>query len=190
MRIITAIALSALTLAGCNRGTVDETNASIEEVANAVAESDATVRLLPGRWETSGELVELTAPGMPPQAQEMMKKQMTSSTSRVAVCLRPEDVEKPNAGFFGQNSPDCRFDHYRMGGGKIDAKMTCAPATGGAMTTTMTGTYAPGRYDMDVTSQVNAEGGMGGERMTMRMRVVSTRTGECTGSEIQAQPKA
>ena len=187
MRIIAAVMLSALALAGCNKGSVNETNASIEEVANKVAESNTTISLLPGRWETSGELVELNAPGLPPQAQEMMKKQMSASASKIAVCLRPEDVEKPNAGFFGQTSPDCRFDHYRMGGGQIDAKMTCTPPGGGSMTTTMTGTYARDRYDMNVSSQMS---GMGGEPMTMRMKVGSTRTGECTGSEIQADTKA
>ncbi len=188
MRTIAALSLSLLALAGCDKGTVNETNASIEEVENAVAAAGPAVRLQPGRWETSGEIVELDAPGMPPQAQEMMKKQMTANASRVAVCLRQEDVEKPNAGFFGQTSKDCRFDHYRMDSGSIDAKMRCAPPGGGSVTTTMAGTYSSDHYDMEMASQM---AGLGAKQpMTMRMKVRSQRVGECQGNEYQAPSKA
>lgn len=188
MRTIVAVSIGLLALAGCQKGSVNETNASVEEVANAVAKAKPSIRLQPGRWETSGELVELTAPGMPPQAQEMMRKQMAANASRVAVCLKQEDVEKPNAGFFGQTSKDCRFDHYRMDGGSIDAKMTCAPPSGGSVTTTMAGTYASDRYDMQMSSQM---AGLGARQpMTMRMKVSSRRVGDCQGNELQAAPKA
>jgi len=188
MRIIAALSLAALALAGCDKGAVSETNASMEEVANAVAEAKPNIRLEPGRWETTGELVALSAPGMPPQAQEMMKKQMAANASRVAVCLKQEDVEQPNAGFFGQTSKDCRFDHYRMGSGAIDAKMTCTPPGGGSVSTSMTGRYSSDRYDMDVATDMQ---GMGeGRSMQMRMKLTSTRVGECQGNEIQATPKA
>ena len=132
MRTIAAALIAAIALAGCDRHEVNEVNASVDDVANALAEAGPSVRLQPGRWETSGEIVALDAPGMPPQAQDMMKKQMTANAGRVAVCLRQEDVEKPNAGFFGQTSDDCRFDHYRMDRGSIDARMTC-PSPSGAL---------------------------------------------------------
>lgn len=188
MRTIAAALIAAIALAGCDRHRVNEVNASVDDVANAVAQAGPSIRLQPGRWETSGELVELSAPGMPPQAQEMMKKQMTANASRVAVCLRQEDVEKPSAGFFGQTSKDCRFDHYRMDGGSIDAKMTCAPPGGGTVSTTMTGTYGADHYDMQMSSQM---AGLGARQpMTMRMKVSSRRVGDCQGNELQAAPKA
>ena len=56
-----------------------------------------------------------------------------------------------------------------MGGGRIDAKMTCSQE-GGKMTMAMAGTYSPKAYDMAMESQV-AGGDQAG--MVMKMKVKS-----------------
>jgi hypothetical protein len=66
-----------------------------------------------------------------------------------------------------------------MGGGKIDAKMTCK-AEQGTQTMTMNGSYTPETYQM--TMAVNGMGPMG-KAMSMQMELSAKRTGECTGKE-------
>lgn len=185
MRSIVAIALAALALAGCDRHEVNEVNASVGDVANAVAESNIEARLKPGRWQASATLIDLDAPNLPPQAKAMMKKQMESAASSVSICLKPEDINKPGAQFFGQDNPNCRFDHYKMGGGKIDAKMRCAAPSGGSSEMTMNGLYNPTHYEMEVASTATHQGPA---PMTMRMKMVSDWVGECTGDEMQGAP--
>ena len=179
---IAALLAVGLGLAACDKAEVDERNASIEDVANAVADAGPSLRLEPGRWESTTELVEISAPGMPPQAVAMMKKSFSSGATKVATCLKPEDVDKPGANFFGQTSKDCRFDHYRMDGGAIDAHLTCAPADGQRMAMTMTGRYSPTSYEMEVATDMAAPAD-GEAAMTMRMRMKSTHTGPCEGEQ-------
>jgi hypothetical protein len=75
-----------------------------------------------------------------------------------------------------------------MGNGKIDAKMVCAPPGGGTATTTMVGRYDSTHYDMDVATSMAGLGAQ--EPMTMKMKMTSSRVGDCQGNEIQATPKA
>lgn len=166
----------ALPLAACgSEPSVDEKNASVEEVAEKVREASRGDQFIrPGKWLSSVTIEEMNMPGMPPEAAEQMKRMMAQSQSSES-CLTEEQVKQPKEEFFSGNE-NCRYDHFKMGGGKIDAAMRCQ-AGGATQLMRMNGNYSPDSYDMRMRSKV--EGGPG-EGMTMRMKVEARRTGDCT----------
>ncbi len=93
-------------------------------------------------------------------------------------CLTAEQAKRPKEDFFAGSNKNCRYDHFNMGGGKIDAVMQC---TGEGMTQTMAmqGTYGPDAYQMRMSMKADS-GPAGG--MTMKMRVDAKRVGECDGN--------
>jgi hypothetical protein len=180
--IFAAAALAALTAACDSSPEVDVRNADAGEVAEAVRKSgvgggdDFQVR--PGKWESKVAIEEIDIPGMPAGMQDQMKKtfaerQPASFTS----CLTAADARKPKEDFFAGKDNKCRYDHFRMGDGKIDAKMRC-DAGEAAQVMEMAGTYSPDSYTMTMTTVREGGAGPGGAaRMTMRMD--AKRVGEC-----------
>ena len=176
--LLPLVALSTvLALAGCGSGkTVTATNESVSDVAKKV--SEAGLKFNPGRWESTMKFVKLEMEGMPPEAKEMMSK-ILGKDRTFATCLSKEEAEKPDAKFFGQADARCKYDNFAMGGGKIDAKMTCK-AEQGAQTMTMQGNYPAESYQM--TMSINGAGPQG-KAMSMQMEVSSKHNGACTGKE-------
>jgi len=170
----------ALPLAACGSKTsVNEKNASVEEVANKVAQvSKAEGTIRPGQWQSTMTIEEMDMPGMPPEAQDQMKKMFAQSRT-TENCVTPEEAQKPNPKMFAGND-QCRYDHFTMGGGKIDAEMHCNQQ-GTTQTMTMAGTYGPESYAMQMTSKT--EGGPAGEPMSMKMKVEAKRIGECMAKQ-------
>ena len=181
MKKIAVVVAGAAALTACNKsGEVHERNASVEQVANAVSRSAAAndILLRAGEWKVSGTLEELNIPNMPPEAQSEMKRAMGQQHDMTyQYCLTPEQAKKPGGKFFNrQASKNCRYDHFTMGGGKIDALMRCA-APEGSMEMTIAGTYAADSYSTQVA--MNMVGGRQGG-MSMKMRSQAERVGECT----------
>lgn len=177
-----AIALiPLLMLASCgDDATVEKKNASTSEVAQSVA--DAGMKLNPGRWELTMQFKKFEVEGMPPEAKAAMSK-MLGERRTFASCLTREEAEKPDGKFFGQQGEDCRYDSFTMGGGKIDATMTCKGSgedAGNTAKMTLAGTYGPDTYDMSMDMNGTAPNG---KKMVMQMGLVSKRTGECKGDE-------
>ncbi len=179
--IAPALALSAaLALGACSsEKAVTATDASVSDVAKKVAGSG--LKFNPGRWESNMKFVKLEMEGVPPEAKAMMSKIM--GKDRVfATCLTKEEAEKPEAKFFGQADERCKYDTFTMGGGKIDAKMTCK-GDGGMQTMTMAGSYTPDTYEM--TMSINGQG-MESKPMSMTMALSAKHSGACTGKEEAA----
>jgi len=175
----TILLMSALPLAGCNSSpSIEAKNASVEEVANKVADAggvDSFVRA--GKWSSAVTVDEMSAPGMPPQAAAQMK-QMIARTHNVESCLTPEQAKKPDPAFFSGKDNGCRYDNFTMAGGKIDMTMRCSGHAMGAGTTMhMTGTYAPGEYHMAM--ETHADTGTKVGAMVMKMHIDAKRIGEC-----------
>jgi hypothetical protein len=129
MKIAVCVVASALCLAGCNKGpTVELKNASGNEVAAAVRQSgvmSSNTMMQPGEWESKTSVLEMNMPGIPAQYAARMKQSIAehrNETSRH--CIKPEDVKKPKEDFFGADK-SCRYDHFTLGGGKIDVAMVC-----------------------------------------------------------------
>ena len=176
-------------LAACDSSPeVDIRDANASEVGEAVAESGVTgdaFQVRPGKWESKVAIEEMQIPGMPAAMQEQMKqtfaeRQQTGFTS----CLTPEEAKKPKADFFAGQDNNCRYDHFRMGDGKIDAKMRC-DAGEAVQSMEMAGTYSPESYSMTMTTVRTGEPGPGGE-VRMKMRMDAKRVGDCD-SEAASQ---
>jgi hypothetical protein len=176
------VAASVLALAACNKGPeVNLHNATANQVSSAVNQSgvmssDSMVE--PGLWQTKATVLEMNVPGMPPQYAEKMKQSLAEHRNEASKhCVTAADVKKPKEGFFGADK-SCRYDHFTMGGGKIDIQMVCKQESL-TQTTNMSGSYTPTTYSLDMSSA-----GTGPEQgMTMKMHVDAQRIGECTGKE-------
>ena len=190
---VCVIACAAL-LAGCHKPQVHETNASVEQVANAVSQSGVGNDLYvhAGEWQVTGTVEEMNIPGLPPEAQAQMKKVMgQAQTKSYQYCLTPEEAKKPRGKFFsGKDENDCRYDHFTMGGGKIDAAMTCHAGEHGPGTMTMavSGTYAPDSYSTHVSMNLD-NGPLGQGPMEMKVRSEAKRIGECTAADLAKAEK-
>ena len=173
--------MSALPLAACNSSpTVEAKNATVAEVAEKVDKAGGVDEFLrPGKWLNKATLVEFSAPGMPPGIADNMKAMMDKKPG-TEQCMKAGDIRKPKTDFFAGNK-NCRYDHFKMGDGVIDAKMRCA-AGGQTQVITMAGDYHPDEYHMAMTTEMDRgasapAGAMGS--MTMKMRVDGKRIGEC-----------
>lgn len=172
-------------LASCNKGPqVEAKNASAEEVAKKVQQAGGTGSFVnPGRWVSKVTIEQMTMPGIPAGAAAQMKS-LAGQVQTHESCLTPEEVKQPKADFFAGNDKNCRYDHFTMAGGKIDAQMTCqAPGKGdSAMKMTMAGTYSGDAYQMEMGMTSDAGDALT-KGMAMKMRVDANRVGQCTGKE-------
>lgn len=180
MRALLAISL-ALGLTGCgSKPSVDEKNVSVEQVAQKVRSASNDKGLVnPGKWLSSVTIEEMSMPGLPPQAADQMKR-MVAKTHQSESCLTPEEARQPKENFFSGNE-NCRYDHFRMGDGKIDAQMQCKQE-GATQLMQMTGTYSPDSYTMHMTSTTNG-GQSSEENIAMKMKVEAKRIGKCSGEQ-------
>lgn len=179
-RTLLVLAASTVALAACNRGPdVHEENASVGEVAEKVREATGGGQFIrAGEWKSTGTIEEMTIPGMSDAESARMKQAMAKSgIHEFTTCLTEQDVKQPEGKFFTGND-QCRYDHFTMSGGKIDAAMRCDAAGGGSQVMTMKGNYSPDSYSMSMEMKTAGAPGAPGA-MTMRMRVDSKRVGAC-----------
>jgi hypothetical protein len=181
--LITCIAV----VAACNKGPdISVKNASVGEVAEKVREAAADQTLVkPGRWESKITLLEVEAPGLPPQYAQQMKQTIGKAQGgTVTTCLTEADIKKPKEDFFAGRSKNCRYDHFTMSGGKIDAQMNCTTGDrGGTMSMAINGTYSAESYEATMAmNMAGGEGRMSG--MKMKSHTESRRVGACKGDEI------
>jgi hypothetical protein len=176
-----ALALPLVCLAACNsEPDVKMENASVGEVAAEMRKQggdDTFVK--PGKWQQTVTLLDIEAPGMPPEARQMMQQAMDKSQVH-EVCLSPEQAKSPKEDFFSGADKNCRYEHFNWGDGKIDLKLNCKHPNA-TQTMAMVGTYSPEAYTMTMTA-TNVGGGPEGQ-MTMKMKVDAKRTGACDGKE-------
>jgi hypothetical protein len=167
-----------LALAACgSKPAVNEKNASVEQVSEKVREaSNEQGFIRPGKWQSTVTIDQMEMPGMPPEVASQMKK-MVAERHTTNSCLTPEEAKQPKENFFSGND-QCRYEHFTMGNGKIDAEMRCEQG-GSAQLMQMQGTYSPDSYRMHMT----ARGGPAGTAMTMQMSVEAKRVGECSDQE-------
>jgi hypothetical protein len=172
----------ALPLAACNKSPeINEKNASVEKVARDVRASGGASDFFmhAGQWRITSSMDEMNIPNMPAEAQAEMKQVMGKQRSMsFEYCLSPEEAKKPRGKFFtGKEASNCRYDHFTMGGGKIDAEMHCKSEPSGQMVMNLNGTYSPDAYSTQVSMEM--QGGREAT-MTMKMHSDAKRIGECT----------
>jgi hypothetical protein len=177
-----------LPLAACNKGPdVNLKNASAGEVAQKVREAGVEGSFVePGKWQTKVSVLDVEIPGMPAQIAQQMKQSMAKvQGSSFESCLTEADVKRPKEDFFAGENNDCRYDHFTMSGGKIDAALRCDAKASGTMTMAINGTYSRNAYE--ATMAMDVSGGPGGKGMKMKSHSESHRVGACTGDEINAK---
>lgn len=174
-------------LAACHSSpSITADNASVGEVATKVAAATAGGALMaPGHWDGTVTIDDMQVPGMTPDMAKVMKAHLGGARP-ISSCLTPEQAKQPKGSFFGgQDNQACRYDHFSMSGGKIDAVMTCV-AQGVTQTMTMTGSYSPDAYHMQMTSA--GKGPSPEANVSMKMTLDAKRTGACTGKEDAMTP--
>ena len=173
----------AVILASCNKGPqVNVTNATGNKVAQAVTQSGVMAggsMLQPGEWQSRVKIEQMEIPGMSPELEGRMKQMVpTDKADPSNHCITEAEVKKPKADFFGADK-SCTYDHFTMGGGKIDIAMVCH-RDGGTQTSTANGTYTPTTYSADIESRTTAGRRAGA---VIRIHADSQRIGECTGKD-------
>lgn len=166
-----------LLLAACNDDPgVNARNASVEEVGEQIRSAGADDKFIrAGKWVSTVTLEQIQAPGMPDEAVAQVK-QVTNAQS-YTTCLTKEEAERPREDFFTGADNQCRYEHFKMGGGKIDAKMHCSRG-GAEQVMELDGSYSPDSYDMRMTTSMAGIPGAE-ETMAMTMRIEAKRVGEC-----------
>jgi len=165
-------------LAACNSSpTVTADNASSKEVAQKVAAAGVVDMISPGRWEGTTHIAEMTMPGLPPEAQA--KLAAARGDTKTVSCITPEEVKASKASMFGDMGDNCKYDHFAMGGGKVDGVATC-DNNGTKIKTTISGTFSSDSYQMAIRSESSGKGPMDG--MTMAISADAKRVGECRGT--------
>lgn len=178
-----ALLLVVVALAACGKSDpdVDARNASVAEVAEQVRDATKDGNFIrAGKWLSQVTLVDVSAPGMPPEAREQMKGMLAKQNSYES-CLTPEEAKRPKEDFFARGDNQCRYEHFTMGGGKIDAKMRCSHQ-GVSQVMEMTGRYSPDAYQMNMSTRTEGTTGPASD-MTMKMRVDAKRVGECNAKQ-------
>jgi hypothetical protein len=174
---------SILALTACNKGPdISVKNASVGEVAEKVREAGVDGSFIePGKWQTKITVLDMEIPGMPPQMAQQMKQSMGKMQEHsYESCLTEADVKRPKEDFFAGRNNECRYDHFTMSGGKIDALMHCNGKPSGAMTMSINGSYSRDSYE--ATMAMDVSGGREGS-MKMRSHSESHRVGECSAKQ-------
>lgn len=168
-----------LALASCSKsGSEPGQNMSAEDVAEELSE----MKIQPGQWQATNEILSASSPGVPPEA----LKQMIGQKNTASNCITPEEAAKPNASFLAaQDKSDCTYQDWKMDDGKMSGTMSCSGGQlMGKMVLKMDGTYGPESYAM--TMDMNTSGLPGGLTMNIKAKTTGKRLGECTESGAEA----
>jgi hypothetical protein len=176
MRTLLLAALPLICLTACNsEPEVKMENASVGEVAREMSKAGNDAFINPGKWQQTVTLVDIEAPGMPPEAKSMMRQSMDKVQVH-DVCLSPAQARSPKEDFFAGADQNCRYEHFKWGNGKIDLKLNCKHPNA-TQTMVLVGDYQPDSYTMVMTA--TNVGGAPEQHIVMKMKVDARRTGNC-----------
>lgn len=174
--------LAAILLAGCGGGgSADENGGGAVSGKEAAAAAGDTIKLEPGEYRISFELLEFDVPDAPDSLRRQMKSTMGSSnaSNTTTFCLKPEDAEAQGPREMVENmaASQCTFSQFDVSGGSISADMQCAGASGEAHRVLMEGTMTATGSTLTMSSE-QTMGAMG--KVNMKTRVTSERIGDCS----------
>ena len=154
----------ALLAAGC--GEPPDNNMTVEEVADQLS----NMRIEPGLWELTSEVIDVRAPNLPRE----VRNRMVGPRSRLRHCITPEQAARPSANFLAARG-DCTYRDFTVQDGRVRGAMSCPDATA-----VMDGRYGPQAYDMGMEMQSPIPGGA---VMTLQLRAKGRRLGACEEGE-------
>ena len=143
--------------------------------AEEVAEEMSAMKMEPGQWEATNEILSATAPGMPPDA----LREMVGQKNMVSNCITPEQAAKPSANFLaGQKNSNCTYQDFDLKGGKMTGTITCTGGEmPGKMVMKMDGEYNSQSYRMNM--DMEAAGLPSGMQLEIKARTTARRVGDC-----------
>ncbi|AKH44262.1 hypothetical protein FHS61_001582 [Altererythrobacter atlanticus] len=182
MRKIHALPLvAAIALAACSGGTEEESATAGEGLseAEANAAAEGAIRLTPGQYSTTLELVEFEVPGLSGDLADQIRDLAASGFAEGnSFCLTPEEAEEgPRRMVRDLAENDCTFNKFDVAGGTINADLSCIADDGSEGTMKMTGTMTSESSDMmmEMDQQIPQMG-----KAHMKVKVNSRRVGECS----------
>ena len=182
--------MAAVPLAACQQetteesaaetGTVSLTNATPQEVARQAGAARSGIRLQPGQWETTTEVVAVDAPGLPEGGvKDQAMASLKGAPLTVKRCLTAAEAERPGAELFtGTVGEQCTYDRFEMRDGRIEAQMTCTGPQGETLSNRVRGSFTVEDFDLEVVTEGSA-GPAAVSGLTVRMRSSGRRLGEC-----------
>ena len=177
------ILAGVLLLAGCGgKGTADNGAVSMKNasVADVTAKAKDLPKQQPGEWKTTTRILKLESSDIPKGSavaklmQEQMQKEQTDTT-----CVTADRMQRPLFERAVDPTGKCRYDHFSMQGGRIDAQLECpAPDGPGTVVVQHKGTF--GATSFDVQTTMTRKDATGKDTGTTTMEVKSQRVGDCS----------
>lgn len=171
-RTVLTLMLMTASIAACSEKPGDKTGeiAATDAMSKAQVKAQVDkVQLKPGQWEGRFTVKDLDLGNMP-GASANMKEQMKSAMNQTALnyCITPEQAANPSGEMFaGQENKNCTYAGFEAKGGTVKGQVSCK-SQGGTMNATMSGTYAPESYAMDM--DMKTAGGPQGAAMAITAR--------------------
>jgi hypothetical protein len=161
-RLGAALLILGLAVAAC--GDREARNMSVGEVAGELS----AMRIEPGFWELSSDVVEVRGPDLPRE----LRNRMVGPRSRMRHCITPEQASRPSANFLAARADGgCAYRSFSVRGGRVTGEMICADSR-----TRMDGRYRPAAYDMRMEMESPAPDGA---VMILELRARGRRIGIC-----------
>lgn len=184
MRLVTfaLLATAALGSTACHRGpSVDLKNATPADVSKAIKAGGAGLALVrPGKWSSTVTIAAIDTARLSPIAAAGLNAQVGKPHTTEA-CITPELVNNPER-MLARVPANCRYEHYRMGGGQLDGHLVCSGG-GGAYGQDMTvkGTYGNDQYGMTIATITKAgpEEAAFLSSLSSTMKISAHRLGDC-----------
>ena len=154
--------LCCVLLAGCSPS--DDEKMSANDVALELDQ----IRIEPGLWALSSEIVDVSGPDLPRE----LRNRMVGPRSRIRHCITPDQAANPSASFLAARSDgQCRYRRHSVRDGIIEGEMDCPGASA-----RMDGRFTPDAYRMNLHMESPIADGA-----VMRIEVVARgrRIGEC-----------
>lgn len=143
----------------------------------AVTLTTSAAAIVPGNWEATSVLADLTLPpDVPAGAEDMLRSMLGGEGMTSQHCVTQEDIDSAPERIFQETDGQCEYSQFDMSGGQMHAVAQCNMDDGGVMNMTMDGTYTDTTYSM--TMQMQGDAGMG--PMTMSFDVAGHRVGDCS----------
>jgi hypothetical protein len=175
-RTILLSAAALLALSACGKKAPQTGDVGLPLSGNEVESAAGALKLDPGEWEMKVETLDVQASGVP---QETVRGQI-GNIQKFKVCVTDEQGTNPGQVFLkGMDEANCAASKMTVGDGKVDAVISCPVPNQpkGQMRTTLTGTYLPDSYGLDMTSVM--EGLPNDVSVTVKSRNSGQRLGTC-----------
>jgi hypothetical protein len=165
----------ACALAACSGSNVPQSD-NVATKAGTVKAAGEIVPITPGLWETKTIFKTIDAKGLSEGSKAQMIAAMGKGVS-VKTCLTKEQVEQPDAEFFGTpKGSNCVLQHIDITAINATIIMTCKPDAKTVIESQMTGQFSVDNYAMNIEQKTSGTP-MGD--LTTTGRVEGKRLGNC-----------